>query len=101
MTYAWLCLAFAVPAAAAVALTWSRWRRRQRLALALTAVVLVVLTAVFDNVMIAAELFAFGDRHVLGVWIGRAPVEDFAYALIGMLVPTSLWTYLEGRDRVD
>jgi hypothetical protein len=51
--------------------------------------------------MIAAGLIAFGDRHVLGVWIGRAPVEDFAYALIGMLVPTSLWTYLEGRDRVD
>ena len=44
----------------------------------------VVLTAVFDNVMIAAGLFDLRPAtHLAGLRIGLRPVEDFAYPLAG------------------
>src|SRR5690554_1842654 len=47
----------------------------------LAALVLIVLTIVFDNVMIAADLFGYAEDEVLGWWIGLAPVEDLSYPL--------------------
>lgn len=54
----------------------------------LVAVALVLLTALFDNVMIASGLFAYSDAHISGVSIGLAPVEDFSYPLaLAILLP--------------
>ena len=40
-----------------------------------------MLTAVFDNVMIAVGLVTYPAEHLSGLRIGLAPLEDFAYAL--------------------
>jgi lycopene cyclase domain-containing protein len=69
-------------------------------AVGLTALVLIVLTAVFDSVMIAAELFHYDPAHVLGVRVGLAPVEDFAYPLACALLLPGLWLALT-RSRRD
>ncbi|MER7796319.1 lycopene cyclase domain-containing protein [Microbacterium sp. NPDC096154] len=103
MTYVLLCavfLAISIGVAAA-----SRWRaggaasrRRVRpAALILAGAVLLVLTAVFDNVMIAAGLFAYADDRVSGLAIGRAPIEDFAYPLAAVILLPALWMLLERR----
>ena len=47
--------------------------------------VLIALTAVFDNVMIAAGLFTYPEQHLSGLRIGLAPIEDFTYALCAAL----------------
>lgn len=65
---------------------------------ALTAGVLVVLTAVFDSVMIAADLFRYDDAALLGWRVGLAPVEDLAWPLAAAALLPALWEAV-GRRR--
>ncbi|KQZ84578.1 lycopene cyclase [Microbacterium sp. Root166] len=89
MTYALLVLPFAALTLAVVLVTVRRPRFGRRMAASgIAAAVLVVLTAVFDNLMIAAGLFTYPEEHLSGVRIGLAPVEDFSYAVCAaFLVP--------------
>ena len=56
--------------------------------------ILAVLTAVFDNVMIASGLFGYGQATLTGAKLGLAPLEDFAYPLAGVLLLPGLWLLL-------
>src|SRR6187399_1165152 len=73
-------------------------RRRHWLAVAITLGVLGVLTAIFDNIMIRAGLFWYDPSTTSGVHLGRAPVEDFSYAIACCLALPGLWL-LFGRNR--
>ncbi|MFJ2370966.1 lycopene cyclase domain-containing protein [Microbacterium sp. NPDC087665] len=68
-------------------------------AVALTVLVLLVLTAVFDTLMIATGLFHYAGPQLLGIHIGLAPLEDFAYPLAGALLLPALWAALRSRRR--
>ena len=87
-------LALAVLAAAALA---GRVRRPHQTALASTVAVLWACTAVFDNLMIASGLFDYGHELLAGVYVGLAPLEDFAYPLGSALLLPALWLLLTGR----
>lgn len=69
-------------------------------AVAATLVALWALTAVFDNVMIAAGLFDYGHELLVGAYVGQAPVEDFAYPLGSALLLPALWLLLTSRRRI-
>lgn len=85
---------------AAVVLPVVSGRHRAHLgAMAVTIVVLFVLTAVFDTAMIATGLFHYSADHLLGVHIGLAPLEDFAYPLAGAVLLPALWAALRARRR--
>jgi lycopene cyclase domain-containing protein len=98
VTYLLLSLPFVV-AAGATALAARRarglpsWR-----AVAVALAGLVVLTAVFDNVMIAADLFGYAADRRLGPTLGRAPVEDLAYPLAAVLLLPAVWHLLDRRE---
>ena len=62
------------------------------------ALLLVVLTVVFDTLMIAADLYVFDPDRILGVYVWGAPIEDFGYALAASALMPALWTWL-GRRR--
>lgn len=68
------------------------------LPLIVTAVIVLGLTAVFDNVMIASGLFVYDLSRTSGVVIGRAPIEDFAYPVAALILLPALWSLL-GRRR--
>jgi len=91
--------AWFVGAAAVVAIVLSiATRHRPRLAaMIVTIVVLFLLTAVFDTIMIATGLFHYSPDHLLGLHIGLAPLEDFAYPLAGAILLPALWAALHGR----
>ncbi|RAX49473.1 lycopene cyclase domain-containing protein [Arthrobacter sp. AQ5-05] len=57
----------------------------------LTLAVLLVLTAVFDNVMIGSGLFDYNSQTLLGIRVGLAPLEDFSYPFCAALVVPALW----------
>lgn len=105
MTYALLCAVFlGVAVVAATGLTVARRqgsrqgaRRNVALGAVLASAALLVLTAVFDNVMIAAGLFAYSDGHISGLRIGAAPVEDFTYPLAAAILLPALWLFLRRR----
>ena len=66
-------------------------------ALAVTMAVLLLMTAVFDNIMIGVKLVGYDESRISGQFIGIAPVEDFAYAVAAVLLLPSLWI-LVGRS---
>lgn len=101
MTYIELSAWFVgVAVVAAVVLSVVAGRNRAHLgAIAATVVVLFLLTAVFDSVMIATGLFHYSPDHLLGVHIGLAPLEDFAYPLAGAVLLPTLWAALRARRR--
>jgi small toxic polypeptide LdrA/B/C/D len=99
MTYLLLCACFVAAAVAAAVLARRRGGVGHVRALAVTAVVLMALTAIFDNVMIAAGLFDYTSDRIWGVRIGHAPLEDFAYPLAGVLLLTAVWNLLDRERR--
>lgn len=97
MTYPLLVLPFVAVTALIVLLTASRPGFGRRMtASAAAAGVLLVLTAVFDNVMIAAGLFTYPEHLISGVRIGLAPIEDFAYPLCAAFLVPAVFTLLGG-----
>ena len=66
-------------------------RRRHWLAVAITFGVVGVLTAIFDNIMIRAGLFWYSQSTTSGIYVGRAPIEDFSYAIACCLALPGLW----------
>ncbi|CAD6007225.1 lycopene cyclase domain-containing protein [Agreia sp. COWG] len=61
--------------------------------------ILLVFTAVFDNVMIGVGLVGYDDALISGAFIGIAPLEDFAYAIAAAILLPSLWMLLPARSK--
>ena len=102
MTYALIVVPFLAAAAAVTALSARRpgFGRRMR-ASAWTALVLFALTAVFDNLMIAADLFTYPEHLISGIRIGLAPIEDFSYPLAAAFLVPAIRSLLEPREREE
>lgn len=102
MTYLQLVAVFlivsAVPLVLAVVLC--RPDRRWWAATGLTAAALLVLTAVFDTIMIAVDLFRYEESVLTGIHIGLAPIEDFAWPVAAVMVIPSLVLLLTRRGAV-
>lgn len=97
-TYTLVAVIFvAVAAAVGILLPLLARRRIRPLVVVITAAVMLALTAVFDNLMIASGLFHYASAHLSGAMIGLAPLEDFAYPLAGALLLPGLWVLLRGR----
>ena len=99
MTY-WALNAIFLAAVAAVAVAAVLCRRSPRWAsIGLVLVAVLVLTAVFDNVMIGVGLVGYDATKISGAFVGVAPLEDFAYAIAVVVLLPSLWSLLGGaRD---
>jgi lycopene cyclase domain-containing protein len=81
------------------AVSWPVLRRMRAVPILLTVLILCVLTAVFDTVMIAADLYVFDPDKILGVYVWGAPLEDFAYAIAAAVGMPVLWVALGRRRR--
>ncbi|WP_454111281.1 lycopene cyclase domain-containing protein [Microbacterium aurum] len=101
MTYALIIVPFALLAAIVVAAAAVRVRRprvgRRLAASAVTAVILVLLTIVFDNLMIAAGLFTYPEHLISGIRVGLAPVEDLAYPVVAAFLLPAIADLLRPR----
>lgn len=100
MTYLQLAAIFtaaALLAATVLTLATPRGRRARPAAVTITIAILFLLTAVFDTVMIGSGLFHYSPAHLVGVHIGLAPIEDFAYPLAGAVLLPALWMLLRAR----
>jgi lycopene cyclase domain-containing protein len=75
-------------------------RRLNWAAVGVTAAVVLVMTAVFDNIMISVGLVAYNPSLITGAFLGVAPLEDFAYAIAAIIGLPSLWSLLGGRTKV-
>ena len=100
MTY-WALNAIFLGAVAAVALAAVLSKRAPRWAsVGLVLGIVLVMTAVFDNVMIGVGLVGYDEAKISGAFVGVAPLEDFAYAIAAVVLLPSLWTLLGGKRAV-
>jgi hypothetical protein len=60
----------------------------------------VLLTAVFDSVMIAADLFRYRQAALWGPRVLLTPVEDLAWPLFAVIALPALWELLGRVGRV-
>ena len=73
-----------------------RWNKLMTGLLAL----LLVLTAVFDSMIVGYGIVGYDTTKLLGVYIGNAPIEDFFYAILVAVVVPMVWHKLgEHNDR--
>lgn len=71
------------------AILMRRWLAIRSLGFA--TIVMFVLTAIFDNVIIGTGIVAYDDELLLGVKILYAPIEDFAYTIVALVLVPSLF----------
>ena len=87
-TYIILNLAVCAVVALAIAFKPIRLSRRR---LIITILGMLLLTAVFDSLIVGQGIVAYDEARILGIYIGKAPVEDFAYALVAAVAAPYLW----------
>jgi lycopene cyclase domain-containing protein len=52
---------------------------------------MLTLTAIFDNVIIGTGIVAYDQEKISGIMIGLAPIEDFAYTVLALVLIPSLF----------
>ncbi|HIV56670.1 MAG TPA: lycopene cyclase domain-containing protein [Candidatus Stackebrandtia faecavium] len=98
MSLPFIGIGFVVFTAGAVHAHSRGFARRYFSSWAATVAALIVLTAVFDNVMMAAGFFDYGAEEISGLRFGLMPLEDFLYPFAGALLLAGIWQLL-GGDR--
>jgi lycopene cyclase domain-containing protein len=96
-TYLLLALGVLVPVAAVSLVVLARAGRSVLLPALVAVGILVVATAVFDSVIVGTGIVGYDRALILGVRIGAAPVEDFAYPIAAGLALPALWHVLGRR----
>ncbi|TCU82868.1 lycopene cyclase domain-containing protein [Curtobacterium sp. PhB191] len=70
--------------------------RRVALVTSLVAgIALLVMTIVFDNVIVTLRIVAYDPSLISGAKIGAIPVEDLAYAMAAIVLLPSLWVLFD------
>lgn len=69
--------------------------------LVIAGIILLVSTAIFDNIMIGIGLVGYDPRKISGAFIGIAPLEDFAYPLAAVILLPALWMLLGPRKAAN
>jgi len=64
-------------------------------AIGLATVALLVITAIFDNVIIGLGIVAYDETKISRIMIGLAPIEDFAYSLAAPILISLTMEYIK------
>jgi len=97
-TYLLLILGFG---AAITAASWRWIPRRSGKALLVTLLVVLFLSLVFDNIIVALGIVDYDASKILGLRTPIAPIEDYGYAVFGTVLVPAVWRFLArlGKDR--
>jgi lycopene cyclase domain-containing protein len=71
---------------------WINWRF-----FGLAAGFMFVMTFIFDNLIIAIGIVDYDYEKTLGLRLLLAPIEDFAYTLVALVLVPSLFNFLRSR----
>lgn len=62
-----------------------------------TALVMLALTLIFDNLIIGSGIVAYDFEKTAGVRLFLAPIEDFAYTLVALILVPSLFNFFRSK----
>jgi lycopene cyclase domain-containing protein len=60
---------------------------------------MLLLTAIFDNLIVTAGIVAYDPSKISGVMIGVVPIEDFAYTIAAVVIVPSVWSAMINREK--
>ena len=66
-------------------------RRNPWRAIGFTMIWMILMTLVFDNVIIALGIVGYDENKISGLLLGLAPIEDFSYTVVSVLAVAILW----------
>lgn len=84
--------------AGVLAFFWRSLRRPGRVWW-LSFLALLLLTLVFDSLMLALGFFSYDTTKLTGIYVGLAPIEDFFYAILAAMLVPLLWKKFEPRSK--
>ena len=61
---------------------------------------IVVLTAIFDPIIIYLNIVDYDPSKLLGIYFFGAPIEDFFYALYAVCIVPLVWNRLGERNDI-
>lgn len=61
-------------------------------------VVLLILTMIFDSMLVYFSFIDYAPDKILGMRIGFAPVEDFFYAIYAAIIVPLFWNRLGRKN---
>ncbi len=96
LTYWLLNLQFLIAAVLVLLVSLLARRAPSGRAVGAAAVITLVLTAIFDNVLVGTGIVAYDVALTSGRTIGVAPIEDFAYTIGAIVLLPALWAMLGG-----
>lgn len=95
MTYADLNLFFLALATAITLIIKGRYRC---LTTPVVAIPMLILTVVFDNLIVLAGIVGYDQTKLLGINVYLVPIEDFAYTIVAVLLVPQLWKAMTKND---
>lgn len=60
---------------------------------------LLVATVLFDSLLVGSGIVRYYQGRYLGVFIGKAPIEDFAYTIAAVPLMIGLWEYGKRHEK--
>jgi lycopene cyclase domain-containing protein len=60
---------------------------------------MLVITAVFDNLIVGAGIVDYDPSKISGIMVGIVPIEDFAYTIAAVLIVPSVWSAMVNRKK--
>jgi lycopene cyclase domain-containing protein len=60
---------------------------------------MVIMTAVFDNLIVSAGVVAYDPTKITGIMVGAVPIEDFAYTIAAVAIVPSVWSAMINRKK--
>jgi len=67
--------------------------------LSFTLLGMLLLTTIFDNIIIGLKIVDYDQSKLSGWFIGLAPIEDFAYTVVSVLAVATIWNKLTGNKK--
>ncbi|MEN9737924.1 MAG: hypothetical protein RJA26_1157 [Actinomycetota bacterium] len=82
-------------------LLWRQVRQLRMRNVLRTALVLSILTLVFDNIIVGLDLVDYDRRRILGLKMPIAPIEDLGYAFLAAVMVPALWLLFAKLGKKD
>ena len=96
MTYLQLNSYFVVPI---LFLYFAKFRTSRLCFDRMPVLLLMIMTAVFDNIIVLTGIVSYDESKIAGIKILAAPIEDFAYTLVLVPLIVLIRTYYEAWIR--
>ena len=60
---------------------------------------MLLITVVFDNVIVGSGIVAYDPNKISGLKIGMVPIEDLAYTIAAVVIVPSVWSAMINRKK--